>query len=56
MSSPAEIEAFLQFSPIFCEKIVFFLNQCYDVLFAEFSSVSRQKSQFFSPIFLGEDV
>jgi hypothetical protein len=41
---------------IFGEKIVVFLkNQCYDPLFAEFSSVLRQKRQFFRR-FLGAKI
>jgi hypothetical protein len=43
---------FLRFSPIFCEQIgVFLRNQCYDQIFAQFSSVLSQKRQFFGPIY-----
>jgi hypothetical protein len=41
----------------FLENVgVFLQNQCYDPLFAEFSSALRHTRQFFSPIFFGGSI
>jgi hypothetical protein len=48
---------FLRFSPSFCEIGVFLKNwQCYDPLFAEFSSVFKSPSAHFFADFFGENI